>query len=53
MAKQSYSQANTRANATKPPASTTKDDGQRPTRKQIPQARRGSVTRPVKKTPWT
>ncbi len=53
MAKQSYSQSNTRANATKPPATVAKDSGQRPTRKQIPQARRGSVTKPVKKTPWT
>jgi thiol-disulfide isomerase/thioredoxin len=53
MAKPSYSQTNTRANATKPPTNATKDSGQRATRKQIPQARRGSVTRPVKKTPWT
>jgi len=53
MAKQSYSQANTRANATKPPVTTAKDGGERPMRKQIPQARRGSVTKPVKKTPWT
>ncbi len=53
MAKQSYSQANTRANATEPRAGAAKDSGQRAARKQIPQARRGSVTKPVKKTPWT
>lgn len=46
MAKQSHSQANTQANAAGGAT-------QRTTRKQIPQARRGSVTKPVKKAPWT
>lgn len=53
MAKQSYSQASTRVNATDARAPATKDSGQRATRKQIPAARRGSVTKPIKKTPWT
>ncbi len=52
MAKQSYSQANTRANATASRATAAKDGGPGAPRKQIPQARRGSVTKPVKKTPW-
>ncbi len=52
MANRNHSQATTRANATDPRA-TTKDAGQRATRKELPQARRGSVTKPVKKTPWT
>ena len=52
MAKQTQSQTTARANA---PTRATAADGaaQRTTRKQIPQARRGSVTRPVKKTPWS
>ena len=51
MAKQSYTQASMRANVADTRAAA-KDGGQRATRKQIPQARRGSVTKPVKKTPW-
>ncbi len=53
MAKRSYSQADTRASATDARATAAKDTGQRATRTQIPQARRGSVTKPVKKAPWT
>lgn len=46
MAKQTHSRTTTRADAT---------GGATPraARKQIPQARRGSVTKPVRKTPWT
>lgn len=46
MAKQSHSQTNARADAASGAT-------QRTTRRQIPQARRGSVTKPVRKTPWT
>lgn len=53
MAKPRYSQASTRANATDAKPNATKGAAQGSTRKQIPQARRGSVTKPVKKTPWT
>ncbi|MGI8855492.1 MAG: TlpA family protein disulfide reductase [Thermomicrobiales bacterium] len=50
MAKQTQSQTTAQANRPVATSGTT----QRTTRKQIPQARRGSVTKPVKKTPpWT
>jgi thiol-disulfide isomerase/thioredoxin len=49
MAKQTQSQTTARASATAADGTT-----QRTTRKQIPQARRGSVTKPLKKAPpWT
>jgi peroxiredoxin len=51
MAKQSYSQANARQNATDARTTAAKNTGSGNARKQLPQARRGSVTKPVKKAP--
>jgi thiol-disulfide isomerase/thioredoxin len=54
MAKQSQSQTTARANAAANRPVAASGATQRTTRKQIPQARRGSVTKPLKKTPpWT
>lgn len=53
MAKSVQSKATTNTSATTPPGDAPRNGNQRPARKQIPQARRGSVTKPVKKTPWS
>lgn len=52
MAKSVQSKATSSNSATTPPG-TSRGGTQRPARKQIPQARRGSVTKPVKRTPWS
>lgn len=53
MAKQTHAQTTTQATVTNARATAADGAAQRTTRKQIPQARRGSVTKPIKKTPWT
>lgn len=53
MAKQPHSQTTARANATGTRQHDSGGATPRGGRKQIPQSRRGSVTKPVKKTPWT